>query len=162
MRELLYRAKAINRIEGFNYRTDYKNGDWVVGLISKLDKYSASMTNEDGVSGIDIDRDTICEYSGEHDKRFKRIFEGDVLRDDNGFIYQVVFENGAFCLVAVTDYNIPYDTLPREHNLDEFMGELADNIVSIFALKWNNLDWQNSFEIIGNIYDNPEWLGGNK
>ena len=162
MRELLYRAKAINRDPNRNYRTDYKNGDWVFGLVSKLDKYAAEMTNEDGVSGIDIDRDTICEYSGEHDKRYKRIFEGDMLKDKNGFIYQVVFGNGAFSLVAVTDFNIPYDTLPRDTELDDFEGNLADNIVSIFALKWNDQEWQSSFEIIGNIYDNPGLLRGNK
>lgn len=36
MRDILFRAKAINRDPDREYRTDYKNGDWVYGLISKL------------------------------------------------------------------------------------------------------------------------------
>lgn len=38
MREILFRAKAINRdsIDSRCRRTDYKNGDWVYGLITKL------------------------------------------------------------------------------------------------------------------------------
>lgn len=38
MREILFRAKAINRdsIDGRCRRTDYKNGDWVYGLVTKL------------------------------------------------------------------------------------------------------------------------------
>ncbi len=158
MREILYRGKAINRDPNSAYRTDYKNGDWVFGLLSKFDKYGAEMTNEDGVSGIDVDPETVGEYTGERDKRNKRIFEDDLVRDDNGFVYRVVVENGTFCLVAVTEFNIPYETLPQDPDLDEFEGNLADNIVSIFALKWNNADWHNSFEIIGNIHDNPELL----
>ena len=35
MREILFRAKAINQIKGKEYRTNYKNGDWVYGLLSK-------------------------------------------------------------------------------------------------------------------------------
>lgn len=55
MREHLYRGKAINRDPNRTYRTEYKNGDWVFGLLSKLDKYGAEMTNEDGVTRIDVD-----------------------------------------------------------------------------------------------------------
>lgn len=35
MREILFRAKAINRDTDREYRTNYKNGDWVYGLITK-------------------------------------------------------------------------------------------------------------------------------
>ena len=160
MRELLFRGKAINRDPNVGFRTDYENGDWVFGLLSEFNDYGAKMTNEHGVSGIVIDPATIGQYSGEHDKRNKMIFDGDLLKDDNGFIYQVVFENGGFCLVAVSDYNIPYDTLPRDQDLDEFQGETADNVVSISALKWNDTEWYYCFEVIGNIYDNPELLEG--
>ena len=59
MREILFRAKAINR--------DLKNGDWVYGLISSdreyHDTHFTEMTNTDGVSGIDVDRETVCEYT---------------------------------------------------------------------------------------------------
>lgn len=32
MRDIEFRAKAINREEGREYRTSYKNGDWVYGF----------------------------------------------------------------------------------------------------------------------------------
>lgn len=35
MREILFRGKAINRDEGY-HRTDYQNGEWVYGLVTKL------------------------------------------------------------------------------------------------------------------------------
>lgn len=70
MREILFRAKAINRDPDAQYRTDYKNGDWVYGLISSdreyHDTHFTEMTNTDGVSGIDVDYKTICEYTGLH------------------------------------------------------------------------------------------------
>lgn len=53
MREILFRAKAINRIGGREYRTKYKNGDWVFELLTEpyreFDGYiqPATMKNTD-------------------------------------------------------------------------------------------------------------------
>lgn len=58
MREILFRAKAINRDNGY-YRTSYKNGDWVYGLLTRLyderfEAVPAEMKNTNGVSGIEV------------------------------------------------------------------------------------------------------------
>lgn len=153
MREKLFRGK----------RKD--NGKWVESdCIMQFDKDIINGRGERTIKLWDkegwtyIDKNTFGEFTGEHDKRYKRIFEGDFLKDDNGFIYQVIFENGGFCLVAVSDFDIPYDTLPKDGDLDEFQGEMADNVVPISSLKWNDTEWNGCFVIIGNIHDNPELL----
>ncbi len=131
MREILFRAKAINRNPNMQYRTDYKNGDWVYGLVSSDCKYHdthfTEMTNTDDISGIDVDRETVCEYTGLTDKNGAKIFEGDIVEVD-GYREAVHFKNGCFypmgAYIARTGY---------EYDPDEY-------------------------EVVGNIYDTPELL----
>ena len=84
VREILFRAKAINRDPNREYRTDYKNGDWVYGLLTRKPYESsfgispAQMTNEEGVSGIDVDYNTLGQYMGIEDLEGNNIFEGDI------------------------------------------------------------------------------------
>lgn len=87
MRELIFRAKATNREEGREYRTSYKNGDWVCGLISVLENYKGfgEMTNIYGVSGIEVDITTLGQYTEMteyvvSDRTFcKPLYEGDIV-----------------------------------------------------------------------------------
>lgn len=136
MREILFRGKAINRDNG-NHRTDYKNGDWVYGLVTKLyderfENLPAEMTDINGVSGIEIDYKTISQSTGLTDKNGTRIFEGDIVTLP---AYQggkkksiVYFKNGKF---AVDGSNYSFkDIAPKR------------------------------MEVIGNIHDNPELLKG--
>ncbi len=162
MREILYRAKAINRNPNRNYRTDYQNGDWVYGLVSKLykyhDKYFAEMTNTDGVSGIDVDPETICEYTGlnEHSGvdcikvNGYKIFEDDIVR------------------VLYTDWASKEENDTR--TLEEYLRDIADigkvvmNEYGEYRIDVNGYLYSFRFgrygyvEVIGNIYDNPELL----
>lgn len=137
MREILFRGKAINRNDNREYRTDYKNGDWVYGLAYKLynDNFPnlpAEMTNENGVTGIDVDYTTIGQYTGLKDKYGKKIFEGDIVKgkdelEPNIEVYGFIdYMNGSFVIVG--DFMTHY--------------------------RW--LDY--SVEVIGNIYDNPELI----
>lgn len=150
MREILFRAKAINRVEGREYRSNYKNGDWVYGLLSKpyieIGKYSsaAEMTNTSGVSDIEVDHETIGQFIGLTDKNGVKIFEGDILSSDrypytndgkrNYFAEVIWFDNcPAFGLYT---FKAPKSSVRGISEGSEFIeDDLSD------------------MEVIGNIYD---------
>ena len=135
MREILFRAKAINRNKGY-HRTKYKNGDWVYGLITRLydeqfENLPAEMTNEYGVSGIEIDHKTIGQYTGLTDKNSKKIFEGDIVEYQEEYGEIEYFEQEAMFAVSFDTWCTDFDHL-----------------------------YGKDVEIIGNIHDNPELLKG--
>jgi uncharacterized phage protein (TIGR01671 family) len=139
MREILFRGKAINRHKkGGEYRTKYKNGDWVYGLLEKhyneRFEFPAEMRNTDGVSGIQVDYKTIGQFTGLYDKNGTRIFERDIVRCKNyhGTVegYIGYSKSGVYFLYCISGYS------------DECLFNCTD------------------IEIIGNIYDNPELLKG--
>ena len=138
MREILFRGKATNRDPFYTYRTKYKNGDWVYGLLTDCENYAgfAQMTNTDGVSGIDVDKTTVGQYTGLTDKNGKKIFEGDIV---------VVYARGyhTVCTVSwaetVAHFQLwQINTIPKTST----------------NLNLGNYDC----EVIGNIHDNPELL----
>ena len=131
-REILFRAKAINRDKGY-HKTNYKNGDWVYGLVTRLyderfENLPAEMTDINGVSGIEVDYKTIGQFTGLIDNNGNDIFEGDVV----DYVASDVIGNpqtGTIIIEDMTDY---------------------DNMIY--------LNHSNDVKIIGNIYDNSEPL----
>ena len=133
MREILFRGKAANRKEGRAYRTKYKNGDWVHGMLTDPMNWAgfAEMTNTSGVQGIEVDRNTVCQYTGMTDKNGNAIYEGDIIKTIHG-IRRIVFEDGCFG---------------------------AKPNARLFAdLRQYNREVNGEWEVIGNIHDNPELL----
>lgn len=157
MREIEFRAKAINRERGREYRTKYKNGDWVYGLLTRhkdpeFPKICAEMTNTDGVSGIDVDEDTLCQYTGLTDKNGKKIFEGDIIYLEEEKMYgKVCFERGQW-------YVYWYGLIYKEGIGDVFdivnENPLQDELLTDEGKIW--------LEIVGNVLDNPKLLQGGR
>lgn len=137
MREILFRAKAINRT-GCE-RTNYKDGDWVFGWLTSPpnpycpEKIPAKMRNADGVSGIDIDIDTLGEYTGLKDKNGVKIFDGDIIKSTESEEVAVVqwFEEHSAFMACI----------PILHDVG-YIGEVEPETI----------------EVIGNVYDNPELI----
>lgn len=137
MREILFRAKAINRT-GYE-RSNYKNGEWVYGLITRLyderfPELPAKMTDTNGISGIDVDYKTMGESTGLKDKHGKLIFEGDIVLKRTRFKKEpceVVFSFGTFHC----GFGFGSSTATHPYTIDD-----------------------KQIEVIGNIYDNPELL----
>lgn len=151
-REILFRAKAINRDPNREYKTKYKNGDWVYGLLTRKPYESsfgispAHMTNEEGVSGIDVDYDTLGQYTGRKDKNGTKIFEGDIFEIEDEGYFVVQWSAGYFELQYYTYYEVCLDG-------------------NAYETRWGKLDaepiwnWDiEGMEIKGNKFDNPELL----
>lgn len=130
-REILFRGKHIHTIPG----NEHLNGTWVHGYLSDENDIMIK-----ALSVILVDKNTICQYTGEKDKNGKKIFEGDILEAhlDNSFPenvtrVRVTWENMKWCLVQ--------------------KGMIPDSFET-----GEGKDW----EVIGNIFDNPELIGDTK
>lgn len=84
MREILFRGK---RSSDNKWVEGYYDGTHRSGIIH-LHWYDS------------IDPKTLGEFTGLYDKNGVRIFEGDIVRADNGHIGYVVFRNGSFVKVC--------------------------------------------------------------
>lgn len=110
-----------------------KNNEWIKGslYVNQLTKECAILQYS---GGYEVIPETVGQYTGFKDKNGKEIYEGDILKIINGSINGKVF---------------PYNVEAKWINDDGC---------------WNIPNFKNAykethnFEVIGNIYDNPELL----
>lgn len=79
----------------------------------------------------------LMQSTGLVDKNGKEVFEGDIIKDSEGFIAQVVYDK------EYAGFGLNYQPF-----------DLVDGLSVTFEELKN--EYQNTFEVIGNIYENPE------
>lgn len=127
MREILFRGESL--------RTE----KWIQGYLFRCWEraYIAWGMWNDNADMKEVDPETVCQYTGLTDKNGRKIFEGDIVKTSQ---YGVDDGNG--------------------HNYAGFATFSVEFSDGSFCLKnkWRrfNLRPQRDFEVIGNIFDNPE------
>ena len=138
MREILFRAKRID------------NGEWIEGdLVHAPDGRTAVSTYDDLVETVP---ETVCQYTGLTDKNGRKIFEGDIItyqhdNDDCPFpnkdtkrrVGRVYFQEFRSCFAVAEGRN-------------------GSDMINQDLIKY--VQNGNRVQVIGNIFDNPELIGG--
>ncbi|MEC1682489.1 YopX family protein [Bacillus mojavensis] len=75
----------------------------------------------------------LMQYTGMKDKNGREIYEGDIVFDERKNSAEVVFDDGCFCVIG-------------------YLGDLRTHPIR------DSLFCGERFEVIGNIYENPELL----
>ena len=148
MREILFRGKSLDNGE-WEYGGIYIEGNHYYILCPKryfpdtrdwdiAEYYENNPTYV--MTKVEVDPSTVGQYTVLKNKNGKRIFEGDII-DQSGCRWVVEFQNSAF--VASNEDDAIQFALFEQYNYD-----------------WDNKIWvpPDYFEVIGNIYDNPELL----
>ena len=108
-----------------------RDGEWFYGNLFDIDVSGRTHISTTVRGCLDIDPDTVGQFTGMFDKNGREIYEGDIYRfDDPDSINEVTYCIG--CGFAGFDFS------PAKHD--------ENRLVEI--------------EIIGNVYDNPELLKG--
>ena len=159
-REILFKAK----------RTD--NGEWVEGYLVKCrtseeEGYAIKDTVyhvNDGIINLIpcvVDESTICQYTGLTDKNGNKIWENDVLFQKTTEKHWCQWECMGVVKYGVHDWNeLDYGYTSIRFFVEPIVKKGDKNKI---VCGLNQIDVNDEFypiEVIGNIFDNPELLGG--
>lgn len=161
MREILFKGKRKDNgewVEGDLLHND--NTNYPMTLIGSLILSRNKYTDEiciDGYGLIEVDPETVCQYTGLKDKNGKKIWEGDIVRFE-GYGYmpeveigEVVFSRGCFGVEYLSKL---YKALGHNDKSFHRIGKTS---------KWRDMGASGiityTYEVLGNIFDNPELLG---
>lgn len=137
VREILFRGRA-TRDYMEHYASDkpyIKKGDWLFGnLIIEKSQYANGYYIKEIESPFNnhwVAAETVGQYTGMTDKGKNKMFEGDLYKSDEGYIFEVVYLESEACFVGV-----PVD----------------------YPKAWIFLEDVADMERAGNKWDNPELL----
>ena len=136
MREILFKAKRIcsgEWVEGFVVRPFSRNAE------GNITNYCFNALDEMGfVSECIVSADTICQYTGLTDKNGNKIWENDVV----GY-YSEYSESWNYGTVSYGEFNC----------------SCCDGVYG-WTFGMEDIRDYKSYEVKGNIFDNPELIGG--
>ena len=150
MREILFKAKRKDNgewVEGY-YRAD---PDLDTHYICGWNYYASENGLEREPFEEEINPDTLCQYTGLTDKNGKKIWENDILR---GYQYPYRYDGNDNYFAEVTWFeNCPAFGIYTFKNPKSNVCGISEGNTE-FMENWNSEDW----EVIGNIFDNPDLL----
>lgn len=132
MREIKFRGKS------------RKTGEWFYGNLFDKDSRGNTHISTTRKGCMDVDPDTVGQFTGLHDKNGKEIYEGDIVRFDD----------------------TPYDVYARAYGGEVVMCRGCWSVKTLF---YGHYMYPNLFKddfadrktlLLGNIHDNPELLKG--
>ena len=142
MREIKFRGKSLS------------NGEWVYGFYTQggyYDPNSSEMKVRHLIHCdivVDVDPDTIGQFTGLHDKNGKEIYEGDIV--DNSWCFA---DKGVVCFGEYQHLNAQIGY--KNGDVGFYIKHLGEK-ASI--TRPDILFFAANCEVIGNIYDNPNLL----
>ena len=145
MRKILFRGKRLDNGEwlyGDLRQAPYFDGDTATYIMAPIPGSISSYIN------YSVDPSTVGQYTGLTDKNGKKIFEGDILHYTG-----LTTEYDDFCYVVFdcAEFALKFITMDKQ--------TMAKNELELLPLQRGLFDFcreSNSFEVIGNIHDNPE------
>lgn len=163
MREILFRGKAK---AGYKWISE---GEWIEGSLFYSDdengivcqivtSYLSSNKDEPVmVAAYEVDPETACQYTGLTDKNGRKIFEGDIVQDA-----EFSFEGYEPYIKGIVKFRTgTFDSGCYEYNgwvIEEKDGNI-DHTPLLQYEKEKGYLRDSGFEVIGNIFDNPELIG---
>lgn len=138
-REILFKAKRID------------NGEWVEGFYVNYKNviHYILVCDGNGFAWYEIEKETLCQYTGLTDKNGNKIWENDVVR--------CVDYNSNSEFMAVVVFGNPNSYYSWGYQLKHINGDEPN----LDILLWIDMEESGAYcEVIGNIFDNPELLGG--